>query len=170
MDPTPAPRPKAYSYLRFSTPEQSQGDSTRRQRELAFVYAQAHGLDLDQSSYQDLGVSAFRGKNSKVGALRAFLDAIEENIIPQGSFLLVESLDRISRDQILDAQGLFLQIVNAGVTLVTLADQRLYSRVTINANPTDLIISLLTMIRANEESATKSRRLKASWANKRINA
>ncbi|HYE07865.1 MAG TPA: recombinase family protein, partial [Planctomycetota bacterium] len=163
-------KPKAYSYLRFSTPEQSKGDSSRRQAELATKYAAANGLELDLSSYQDLGVSAYRGKNAKAGALRAFLDAVEQEIIPQGSYLLVESLDRISRDQILAAQGLFLQIIQAGVVLVTLGDQRVYSAESINSNPMDLIISLVTMIRANEESSTKARRLKASWTNKRAQA
>ena len=36
-------KPKAYSYLRFSTPEQQQGDSKRRQLDLARHYADAHG-------------------------------------------------------------------------------------------------------------------------------
>jgi DNA invertase Pin-like site-specific DNA recombinase len=37
----------AYSYLRFSTPEQMQGDSFRRQTEAAKVYAERHGLTLE---------------------------------------------------------------------------------------------------------------------------
>jgi DNA invertase Pin-like site-specific DNA recombinase len=162
---------KAYSYLRFSTPEQQQGDSFRRQTQLAADYARQHGLELDTSlTFQDLGVSAYRSKNAKRGALRAFLNAVEDGEIEQGSYLLVEALDRISRDQILAAQGLFLQIIEAGITLVTLADRRVYSAASINANPTDLIISLVGMMRANEESATKSRRLAAAWEAKRSKA
>ncbi len=50
---------KAYSYLRFSTPEQSLGDSFRRQTALAQEYALRHGLDLDtELTYRDLGISA----------------------------------------------------------------------------------------------------------------
>ncbi len=163
--------PKAYSYLRFSTPEQQQGDSFRRQTQLAADYARQHGLELDTSlTFQDLGVSAFRGRNSKRGALRTFLEAVEEGEIEPGSYLLVEALDRISRDQILAAQGLFLEIIQAGITLVTLADRRVYSTASINANPTDLIISLVGMMRANEESAMKSRRLTAAWEAKRSRA
>ncbi len=163
--------PKAYSYLRFSTPEQGLGDSRRRQTALAEEFARQHGLTLDtELTFRDLGVSAFRGKNARTGALRAFLDAVEDGLIDQGSYLLVESLDRISRDQILAAQGLFLQIIQAGVVLVTLADRRIYSTASINANPTDLIISLVAMMRANEESATKSRRLVAAWGAKRDRA
>jgi DNA invertase Pin-like site-specific DNA recombinase len=158
----------AFSYLRFSTPEQSSGDSHRRQLAMADKYAADHHLTLDRSlSFRDLGVSAYRGKNAKEGALRAFLDAIEHNLVPPNSFLLVESLDRLSRDRILAAQGLFLQIVQAGVTIVTLVDQRSYSLESLNQNPLDLIISLVSMMRANEESEVKSRRIRAAFDIKR---
>jgi DNA invertase Pin-like site-specific DNA recombinase len=157
----------AYSYLRFSTPEQASGDSRRRQLAMAERYAADH-LRLDhQLSFRDLGVSAFRGRNAKEGALRAFLEAIEHDLVPKGSYLLVESLDRLSRDQILPAQSLFLQIVQAGVTIVTLIDQRSYSVESLNQNPLDLIISLVVMMRANEESKTKSHRIREVFAHKR---
>ena len=42
-----SPKPKAYSYLRFSTPEQREGDSFRRQSSMATNYAARKGLDLD---------------------------------------------------------------------------------------------------------------------------
>lgn len=173
MDDTATAKPKAYSYLRFSTAEQGKGDSHRRQLALAEEYCRQRGLELDRAtSFQDLGVSAFSGKNRrKGGALRAFLDAVEEEIIPSGSYLLVESLDRVSREAILDAQATFLQIVNAGIVLVTLkGTPKEYSRAAVNANPMDLLVSLLEMIRANEESETKSQRIKEDWTRKRIRA
>lgn len=69
----PQARPKAYSYLRFSTPEQAAGDSRRRQTELAEKFAKAHDLALDdQLTFHDLGVSAFSGANL-AGQLGAFL-------------------------------------------------------------------------------------------------
>lgn len=158
----------AYSYLRFSTPEQAIGDSRRRQSALAEDYARRHNLLLDKGlNFRDLGVSAFRGKNAKEGGLRSFLDAVEHGLVPTNSHLLVESLDRLSRDQVLQAQSLFLQIITAGVTIVTLLDQRSYSVASLNSNPTDLIVSLVYMMRANEESETKSVRLRAAWAARR---
>ena len=57
--------PKAYSYLRFSTPEQTKGDSLRRQTALADDYAKRHGLALDTDlTLRDLGVSAYRATTS----------------------------------------------------------------------------------------------------------
>jgi DNA invertase Pin-like site-specific DNA recombinase len=161
-------KPIAYSYVRFSTPEQMKGDSVRRQTELAEKYARENGLTLDKSlTFSDLGLSAFDGRNARVGALRAFLNLVESEQIRPGSYLLVESLDRISREAILRAQGLFLEIIGAGIILVTLGDSRIYSKSSINANPSDLIISIVSMMRAHEESATKSRRLVAVYEHKR---
>jgi len=42
----PTVKPIAYSYIRFSTPEQLKGDSLRRQLEKSQNYADEHGLDL----------------------------------------------------------------------------------------------------------------------------
>ena len=87
--------------------------------------------------------------------------------MPQGSHLLVESLDRLSRDRVLFAQALFLRIIEAGITIVTLIDDRSYSAESLNRSPMNLVVSLVCMMRANEESATKSARVRAAWARKR---
>ncbi len=161
----------AYSYMRFSTEQQTWGDSRRRQALMATLFAAKHKLELDDSlTFRDLGVSAFHGRYSRAGALGSFLYAVELGLVTPGSYLLVESFDRLSRDRILSAQALFLQIIQAGIILVTLIDGRVYSADSINANPYELLISLVAMMRANEESATKSLRLKAAWKAKRARA
>ncbi|MDC0714020.1 recombinase family protein [Stigmatella sp. ncwal1] len=166
-----APKPKAYSYLRFSTPEQKQGDSGRRQTTLAREYAEKHGLDLDaQLAFNDEGVSAYRGKNSETGKLGEFLGAVRTGIVPPGAYLLVESLDRISRQAARKAQRVLEDICEEGVTVVTLTDGRAYTKELLDSDPTALLMSLLIFIRANEESTMKSRRLKAAWTGKRQRA
>jgi DNA invertase Pin-like site-specific DNA recombinase len=165
---TRATKPKAYSYLRFSTPEQAQGDSQRRQLEKAKEYAQLHGLELDETlTFEDKGISGFKGANATRGALKRFLDAVEFGLVEAGSFLLVENLDRVSRQDPWDAMPVFQQIINSGVTIVTVQDGRVWSREELRANPIRIMESLFVMIRANEESATKSRRVKAAYDNKR---
>src|SRR4051812_17590900 len=93
------PGTRAYSYLRFSTPEQQKGDSFRRQSSMAASYAAHHGLELDEHlTFHDLGRSAFRGQNlAEAGRLGDFLEAVRSGLVPSGSVLLVEQLDRISR-------------------------------------------------------------------------
>jgi DNA invertase Pin-like site-specific DNA recombinase len=96
--PVPPEVVKAYSYIRFSTPQQSLGDSLRRQTEKAAKYALEHGLTLDtELNLSDLGVSAYRQSNAKKGALRVFLDALEAGHVAAGSYLLIENMDRLSR-------------------------------------------------------------------------
>lgn len=158
--------PKAYSYTRFSTPEQALGDSQRRQVEAARKFADEHGLELDESSFVDLGVSAFHGQNVNEGGLGQFLDAVKAGVVPSGSYLLVENLDRLSRQTARKALRVLEDIVEAGIIVVTLADRRIYNEENLN-DPLGLMISLFSFIRAHEESETKSNRLKEAWHEKR---
>ena len=162
-------KPRAYSYLRMSTNLQLKGDSRRRQLEASRAYAEANGLELAEGGeLEDIGISAFKGANARDGALGRFLEAVRSGSVKPGSFLIVESLDRLSREQVLNAQSLFLGIVQAGINLVTLADGRLYPARTSDLG--DLIISLVIMSRAHEESQTKSLRVASAWKNKRTKA
>src|SRR5437762_2228976 len=96
--PTPYRRSKAYSYVRMSTHLQLRGDSLRRQLEGSRKYAEQNNLDLvEGADLQDIGVSAFRGKNLASGAFGRFLAGVEDGTIERGSYLLVESIDRLSR-------------------------------------------------------------------------
>lgn len=152
-----------YSYLRFSDPKQSAGGSTDRQIAYAAKWAAEHGLLLDtRLSLRDEGLSAYHQQHVKSGALGVFLRAVEDGRVPNGSVLIVEGLDRLSRAEPLQAQAQLAQIVNAGITVVTASDGKTYSRQRLKDNPMDLVYSLLVMIRAHEESDTKSKRVKAS--------
>jgi DNA invertase Pin-like site-specific DNA recombinase/uncharacterized protein YdcH (DUF465 family) len=162
--------PKAYSYIRFSSVKQQKGDSVERQTKLSEQYALTHGLDMDtQLNLRDLGISAYDRSNLNKGALGEFLRLVEENSIPRGSYLLVESLDRLSRDKVMDALTIFLSILRAGIIIVTLADGQVYSQDRTNDNWVSLIMSIVIMSRANEESAMKSMRIRSSWDAKRKN-
>ena len=161
-------KPKAYSYIRFSSTPQEKGDSVRRQTEYSTKYAEKHGLELDDKlNLWDLGRSAFDGSNIEKGALGGFLHAVKEGQIPRGSYLLVESLDRISRAQVMQALAVFTQIINGGVIIVTLADEMIYSAEKLANDPMPLIMSIMVMIRAHEESLSKSKRMKQAWEGKR---
>ena len=163
--------PKAYSYIRFSSAVQFKGDSLKRQTTLREEYLAQHPeLELDTTlNLNDLGVSAYDRSNITKGALGHFLQAVNDGKIAHGSYLLVESLDRLSRAQVVDALQVFLKIVNDGITIVSLSDGMVYSREDIDKNFTNLMMSILVMSRATEESATKSRRIRRNWDSKRAN-
>jgi len=149
--------------MRFSDPRQASGHSSERQMAYAAQWAAEHGLLLDETlSLRDEGLSAYHQRHIKSGALGVFLVAVEQGRIPTGSVLVVEGLDRLSRAEPIQAQAQLAQIVNAGITVVTASDGKKYSREHLKANPMDLVYSLLVMIRAHEESDTKSKRVLAS--------
>ena len=107
------------------------------------------------------------GRNAKVGALARFLKAIEEGMVAPGSVLVVENLDRLSRNEPLEGLDLLKTIIKAGVEIVTLHDNRRYTRENMSRDVVFLINALLILARGYEESDTKSKRLSASWQNKR---
>jgi DNA invertase Pin-like site-specific DNA recombinase len=116
-----------------------------------------HGLTLDtELKMTDAGVSAYSGKNARTGALAGFLEQVEKGYMPKGSYLLVENIDRLSRDHVLEAQTIFSRIILAGITIVTLTNGEVYSRERINAEPHAILLIVLEQIRANQESARKA--------------
>ena len=154
---------QVYSYLRFSDPRQATGSSADRQLAYAAVWAAKRGMPLDATlTLKDEGLSAYHQRHVKQGALGVFLRAIEDGRIGNGSVLIVEGLDRLSRAEPIQAQAQLAQIINAGITVVTASDGREYNRAGLKAQPMDLVYSLLVMIRAHEESDTKSKRVKAA--------
>ncbi|MEP7043720.1 MAG: recombinase family protein [Dokdonella sp.] len=160
-------QPKAYSYVRMSSELQLGGDSLRRQLERSAEFAAKHNLDLTDP-IQDLGVSAFRGNNVEFGNLRSFLDLVEQGKVERGTYLIVESLDRLSRANVTKAFSLLLNIVSSGINVATLTDGQIYTAETLGDNGGQIFLALGSMLRAHDESRTKSQRIAAAWANKRV--
>jgi DNA invertase Pin-like site-specific DNA recombinase len=161
----------AYSYTRFSTPEQAEGTSKLRQDAMVASWLKANpGYDLDTSlSFHDAGVSAFRGRNAKVGKLAAFLKLIEQGKVAPGSVLLVEEWSRFSRQNPYDGAPVSRQIFDAGVGIVDLRNNLRYDATTMR----DQVIRIrldLEWERAHRESEEKSIRMQAAWADKRNHA
>src|SRR5947208_2900889 len=114
----------AYSYLRFSSPEQSKGDSIRRQTELRDQWLDRNGVMLNTTlTLRDEGISGFSGKhreNPDRHALATFLELVHAGRITRGSYLIVESLDRLTREHIRPALTLLLNLIDNGIRIVQL--------------------------------------------------
>ncbi|WP_226570669.1 recombinase family protein [Mangrovibacter yixingensis] len=163
--------PTAISYIRFSSQQQSSGDSTKRQSKLIAQWLKnnpEYHLD-EQLCFQDLGISGYSGANATKGAFSEFLSAVEKGYIQEGSVLLVESLDRVSRQDIDIAGEQLRKILRAGVEVVTLTDNSWYTKASLK-DSLSMIKALLVMERAHEESEIKSKRLRSVWAEKRLKA
>jgi len=156
----------AYSYVRFSTSKQELGDSLRRQVSMAEEYCSKHGLELHPVSYRDLGVSAFKRKNVERGALAAFIDAVKTGKVAKDSYLIIEQFDRLSRAEVDVALKLLLDLVHSGIRLVTLVDGKTWDREAVK-DVGNLILAIVFMSRANNESAAKADRLSQVWSTKK---
>lgn len=158
----PAPR-TAHAYGRYSSGQQGGGHSEERQDALALDWCRRHGVELDTSTvYMDRGTSAFRGKHRKAGSpLRCFLEEVKAERIARGSILIIENLDRLSRENPWDAVPLLCEIVNAGLDVVTLSPSEVvYTR---SGDLTGLILAVVEFGRGHSESKSKSDRLAAVW-------
>lgn len=158
----------AYSYLRFSTPEQAKGDSERRQRMKFDAYCKAQGMTPAADSFADRGRSGYKAEHlDDTGELRRFLDLVQRGEIPEGSTLVVENLDRLGRQDVETAFGVFTSILAAGIRIVTLPDnQPPQEFVKGKLDLVRLVMVLMDMSRAHEESRRKSELVGAAFANK----
>ncbi|NOI91279.1 recombinase family protein [Vibrio splendidus] len=154
--------PTIVNYARVSSTKQLQGVGleTQLQREVLEDLSLEHGLPIYTEAFVDRGLSAFHGDH-KEAELGRVLGLINNGQIASGSILVVFSLDRLSRESTNLAMLQLLQILNSGVRVYTHSDQKLYDSGgdTLSA---DLIMSLLIMERANEESRVKSQRIKGA--------
>src|SRR5882724_916633 len=153
-------------YSRWSSEKQSEGSTEARQLQLAHQWIAAHpGYVLDERTYTDAGLSAFKGRNVKAGGeLHALMEAIRSGALPRDVTVLVESQDRISRLDPLEALDVFRQILSLGCHVVTLNDGQVWSKDSLKGDSFgSLILSLVSAHRSWSESDMKSKRVKASW-------
>jgi DNA invertase Pin-like site-specific DNA recombinase len=161
---------KAFAYIRFSSSKQREGDSLRRQIESSRNYCVRNSLILDEREFKDFGKSAYKKANIKKGsALSAFLALVESGDIPSGSFLLIESIDRLSRADIYTALMLFGSIINKGIKIVEISKNQIYTEETLTQLGPMLSIMADTL-RAHDESRIKGVRSSANWEKRQQNA
>jgi DNA invertase Pin-like site-specific DNA recombinase len=157
------------SYKRFSSPTQATGDSLRRQKKLLDEFLNDHNLVHDRTE-EDEKTSSFREKNAKTGGLKKILDLIAEGHFKSGDdqyYIIMESLDRLSRAEILKSVSLFIQIITSGVNIITLFDRHVYTK---NADIESVNRAIGALSRAYDESAHKSKRQKELFDNKKEKA
>jgi len=166
------PKGVAYSYIRFSHPDQAKGDSLRRQTEHRDAWLARNGVALDTNvSMQDRGVSGFTGEhrtNADRHALAAFLELVRQGRIAKGSYLIVESLDRLSREHIRPALTLLLNLIEHDIRVVQLLPvEMIYDK---SVEPMTLMMAIMELSRGNSESRLKSERVGGAWKDKRRRA
>lgn len=136
------------------------------ERQLAVTkdFCKRHQLFLDETkTIKDLGLSGFKGKNAAIGNLKIFIDAVIAHKIPVGTTLVVEALDRLTRDSVLEANHLLTTILTNGVDIGLVSEDKIYSRDYINKNPFELLVATTYLIRGGDESRRKSDLTAKNW-------
>ncbi len=161
--------PVAFSYVRFSSPQQARGDSLRRQLKATTDWCEKNGVTLDATTtLHDLGKSAFTGAhrtNPDRNALAAFLKMVEDGKVSRGSYLIIESLDRLTREHVRAGLMLCLGLIEHGVRIVQLSPTELvYDE---KSDELSLMLMVVELSRGHRESKRKSDAVGAAWAEKK---
>jgi DNA invertase Pin-like site-specific DNA recombinase len=162
----------AYSYLRFSSLAQAEGDSLRRQIGLRDAWLKKHPeVRLDTSlRLEDRGVSGYKGRHRKNAkhALAQFLDLVERGRVPAGSYLIVENLDRLTREEPEESIPVVLSLIKAGVRVVQLVPAEMVYEPGMDFGR--LMMMLWELARGHGESVRKSGLLLSAWSQKKEEA
>ena len=89
-----------YTYLQIRYSSEKQGEGSSRQQQMDYALAYCPDLIQDEKHiYFDGEKSAYKGEQLAAGgALKRFYDDVDNKVVPWGSTLLVEDLDRLSRE------------------------------------------------------------------------
>lgn len=171
------PLPALYWYSRWSTDRQSAGSSDFRQNESADWLAAELGLPLDDSRrFTDSGLSAAQtievngervAVNLALGKLGIFLDEVRHAKIAVGSYLGVDELSRLSRQNALSVAFLIKQIVNAGIFFVTVKPFRVFTKEKMEDDIGFIISQLVESDQHNKFVTNLTAKVNGSWAKKR---
>jgi DNA invertase Pin-like site-specific DNA recombinase len=164
--------PIAVSYIRFSSKDQAKGDSLRRQTEAARAWCERNKVQLDTGlTFRDLGKSAFTGAhrlNPDRNALALFLKLVEERKVPRGSYLVLENLDRLTREHIQPALLLVLNLLQAGVRIVQLSPSEMVFDD--KSETMAIMLMIVELSRGHSESKMKAERVGKAWAQRKARA
>ena len=150
---------KAISYARFSSAIQAEGHSEKRQAESFAAFCKTHQLE-PMASFIDKGKSGYKGHHRQ-GAFGAFLAEAQAGAFPRGSVLVVEALDRFSREEPLEAASTLKAICKAGIDIGICNKGQIFT----HSDLSDMgkVISLIVdMCAAHDFSSKLSMRMKAA--------
>src|SRR5262249_36981684 len=109
---------RAFAYGRFSSEVQKGGTSEERQDRIIEKYAENEGLEIVEW-YFDEAKSGYRGRHLKGEFGRLMADIRAGKKIKPGDCLIIEDFSRFSRQELVQAQFLFYEILNAEIDIAT---------------------------------------------------
>ncbi|WP_416311361.1 recombinase family protein [Pseudomonas sp. W03] len=151
---------KAWSYIRFSSMKQKEGDSTDRQKAMVAKWRDEHPeYEYIETAFEDLGVSGWTGE-TLAGGMGKLHAAVEAGVIQSGDVVVCEAIDRTGRmDTFTMMTEVIAPILKAGVSIITLDDGNVYDKGSLSGPLYYLLGARLQA--ANAYSEALSRRLRS---------
>ena len=134
-----------------------------RQEDLFEPFCERHGLIPNKDRVIDEGLSAYHGLHHKKGSLGMFLQARRDGLIAAGSVLVVEEWDRFSRRKASVSERMLHEMWELDLALGVVSQDVIITEQSYNANIGQSVLLKVLQNEANEDSAKKSRRIKAVW-------
>jgi len=150
----------AIAYGRVSSEKQLHGEGLRRQREGSYRWISKHPemrirLDVEK---EDAARSAWKGNHvsDEDSALGSILEMVKSGALGPPLLLIVEHLDRLSRENPWRAHEQLAGMVRRGILVATTRDDKIYH---LGSNIGDIIMSVVYAAAAYDESVKKSERV-----------
>jgi DNA invertase Pin-like site-specific DNA recombinase len=161
---------KVFLYQRVSSEKQTDGTGLERQGERVLDYATTRNLmnrvdEPEPVVISDNGLSAFKGLHMSEGQLGVWFEQARAGRW-NGSHLVVESIDRFSRENPFTVVRYLGELVDRNITIHDVSLGLEINR----ANSGMLGMVTMSAQRAYEESKIKSDRIRDGWKRKRENA
>lgn len=165
----------AYIYARYSSQEQGKGTSLKRQIEGARDFIQSH-TDWEypqkdaqaqrERDFTDLGKSAYSGAHrAPGGSLYEFERKAAAGHFRNGAVLVVENLDRLTREGWKEALSILETLTANGVTVATIHGSKMW-RAGEKPEMGQVITVIVEAESDHRASDDKSKRLKKAWTTK----
>lgn len=151
----------AIIYARFSTADQRHGFSLERQKTLGVEFALQRGW-IVEATISDEGKSAFHAANRAEGAALHQFESEARNGVHKGKVLVVENIDRLSRQGAKATAQLIWALNEQGVDVATYHDGTIYNAQN-NGDMMELFSVIIKAQLAYEESLKKSQRTSETW-------
>ncbi|GAA0767046.1 recombinase family protein [Brevundimonas olei] len=148
------------AYARFSSGSQNEG-SIARQFKAAKEFAAARNWTIDEF-VSDEAKSAFSGKHMQ-GELGSIFKRVAAGKLGSGDTIIVENLDRLSREAVTDAMFSMMTLMQSGMTVITTHDQKILTKANYDSEVGDMFDTLIKIRVANEESEKKRLRQSSNW-------
>ena len=165
------PAKPAIIYARFSTPSQEKGDSLERQIGDCRDFCERNGLTV-VDEIADLGRSAYKGDHLSIGELGKLTDRIMSGEIEAGTTLVVEKMDRLSRQKPRVVQRWIEDVCDRGLRIAVRDPERWIDAKYLDegSNTVALLDILMNSHAANIFSKNLSDRLTKAWSSKKAKA